>query len=142
MEAIIRNLLTLRRPIEGELLIMRTTYGSNPVNGEIRKRISQLDGLVKLIDGWLLLLSRDEAFVIKMHLIDGIEWARVIKEFCSAYGPEFERTSRTLRKYQTHGIRKIARIVKRHGLPDVPEGIIPTTICDECSNLPFVKNNK
>jgi hypothetical protein len=77
-------------------------------------RLKELDKSLAFIDGWLLLLSEDEAFVVRRHLIDGIDWPRVTLEYEKIWGESFAKTERTLRSYQKNALGKIDQFLTEH----------------------------
>jgi hypothetical protein len=62
----------------------------------------------QMIECWLKLLQIDEYHVIRLHMIEKFDWPRVFVEYQKLWGEEFERSERTLQKYQARGIQKIA----------------------------------
>lgn len=74
------------------------------------ERLSELQEKNATVEGWLLLLSEDEAYVIKRHLIDGITWPRVWAEYSQKW-KEFGKCERTLMRYQDHALKKIQRFM-------------------------------
>ncbi len=71
------------------------------------KRIAMLELKITILNGWLALLNEDERFVIRKHVIDGLDWPRVAYEFAERWGHQFIRTERTLSQYQSNALRKI-----------------------------------
>lgn len=61
----------------------------------------------QMIECWLKLLQIDEYHVIRLHLIEKYDWPRVFVEYQKLWGEEFERSERTLQKYQASGVQKI-----------------------------------
>jgi hypothetical protein len=59
-----------------------------------------------MIDSWLEMLSEDEAYVVRRHLIDGIDWPRIADEYDKRWG-EYTKTQRTLMRYQKSALEKI-----------------------------------
>ncbi len=58
-------------------------------------------------------LPEGEAFVIKRHLIDGIDWMRIVKEYTEKWGDELDKTERTFQGYQQKALRKIVMASKK-----------------------------
>ena len=56
---------------------------------------------------WMTLLSEDEAFVTRRHLIEGIDIPRIVVEYGERWGNEFAKTERTIKSYQRRAIQKI-----------------------------------
>lgn len=63
------------------------------------------------------MLSEDEAYVIRRHLIDKVDMKRVEVEYAKRWA-EFGKCERTLRRYQKTAIERIYRVAERehHGL--------------------------
>ena len=113
MEEMVREMLQHRKQYEGERNILDTyiSVGKNTPRNEKTTRLAQLNQHISMVDGWLYLLSEDEAFVVKRHLIDGIDWPRITHEYASLWGAEFARAERTLRSYQQKALSKIVKFV-------------------------------
>ena len=60
-----------------------------------------------LVKSWLAILSEDEEYVIRRHLIDGLTWPRIEAEYAETW-KEFAKTSRILMRYQNNALQKIA----------------------------------
>lgn len=117
MEARVKEMFHHRRQYEGERNIIAACmcdYTATPEKHEKQRRLEQLDRRIKILDSWLMLLTEDEAFVVKRHLIDGIDWPRVTQEFERLWGREFAKAERTLRSYQQNAMRKIVNFIADH----------------------------
>ena len=68
-----------------------------------------LDERLNCIQTWLALLTEDEAYVVKRHLIDGIDIPRITKEYQKRWGDEYAKTERTIKAYQRRALNKIVR---------------------------------
>lgn len=67
---------------------------------------------IGIIEGWMALLSVDEAFVVNYHIMQGIDWSRIEAEHRRLWGAN-GRSSRSLQWYQKTAIDKIvAHVVK------------------------------
>jgi hypothetical protein len=44
----------------------------------------------------MLVLCEDEAYVVKRHLFDGVDWIKIVYEYTKLWGEENSRTERTL----------------------------------------------
>ena len=114
MEDKIKDLIKQRRPMEAEAKILRSCYDCNAriVDSVQAARMSSLDKQIALIDGWLLLLNEDEAYVVKRHLIDGIDWPRIAMEYKGIWGEDYAKSERTLKTYQKRAMEKILRFAR------------------------------
>lgn len=87
-----------------------------PLTNDQTKRLIFLEGKLLSISTWLTLLSEDEAYVIKRHLVDGIDIPRIALEYRERWGEEFAKTERTIKTYQRRALDKIQdfEIHKKH----------------------------
>lgn len=69
---------------------------------------------IEAINAWMDLLSADEKFVIKKHLIEEMEWPRVAFMFRERWKGEFTRTERSLQVYQASALAKITAFAEKH----------------------------
>lgn len=96
---------------EAKLYKKWLSQGEDP---ETKSHLALLEVKIAVIDAWMLLLSADEKFVVDKHLIEQLEWPRVVFEYRERWKREFERTERTLQIYQASALAKIADFTKRH----------------------------
>lgn len=75
-----------------------------PALTEMLQRFEQKEALV---NGWLEVLPTEERFVVQIHLIDGLDWARTIVEHEKKWGVENGRSERTLKRIQAKAIQHI-----------------------------------
>lgn len=107
----VKQLLKSRRVFEAELLLTQAKmhgYVELDIPEEIKKKKLELERKLKHIDSLFMVLSQDEDFVIRRHLIDGIDWFRVAKEQTDIWGKESEKSMRTYQMNQANGLKKIA----------------------------------
>lgn len=116
METRVKEMLHQRKPFEGERNILDACMRGLHSNGQNEKanRLAQLNRWIAVVDGWLLLLTEDEAFVVKRHLIDRIDWPRVTLEYEKLWGAAFAKSERTLRSYQQNALAKIVAFIADH----------------------------
>ena len=76
-------------------------------NEQIKARLDYVNEQLSTIQIWMTLLSEDEAFVIRRHLIEGIDIPRIVVEYCARWGNEFATTERTIKSYHRSAIQKI-----------------------------------
>ena len=109
VEARVKEMLCLRRVYmaESKMLTICLSELPNATGSANAARLKQLQKWLAVIDIWLLLLSEDEAFVVKRHLIDGIDWPRVTLEYERIWGAAYAKAERTLRSYQKSALDKI-----------------------------------
>ena len=65
----------------------------------------------QMVEGWLSILSDDEVFVVRKHLMEELDWPRIEAERRDKWG-ELGKTERTLKRYQKKAIEKIIRFVR------------------------------
>lgn len=83
-------------------------------DAETKNHLTLLEIKIAVINAWMLLLNADEKFVVDKHLIEQLEWPRVVFEFKERWKCEFDRTERTLQIYQASALAKIADFSERH----------------------------
>ena len=81
---------------------------------EDKQRVENLDLQIKMVDSMLDLLSENEAFVIKRHLLNGLDWAQIAIEYKEKWGEEMEKSA--LQIYQAKALQKIARVANRRNV--------------------------
>ena len=63
---------------------------------------------IELVETWLTLLDMEERFIVVSHLIDGLDWAKVIVEYEKLWERENGRADRTLKRIQSKALARIA----------------------------------
>jgi len=58
------------------------------------------------VKNWLSILTEDEEYVVRRHLIDGISWPRLEAEHIELW-KEYGKNRRTLMRYQNKALEKI-----------------------------------
>lgn len=115
MRDTIKNTIRNKRAYEAELeyliSISNSTVSEN--HADIIDRIVFLKQQLALISSWMRLLTDDEAFVTKRHLIDGIDIPRIVLEYETKWGREFAKSERTIKTYQQRAIKHIAEFEER-----------------------------
>lgn len=109
MTELIKDTLLKKRDYEAEYRFLRfyfedTRHKDNALQQE---RLSFLEKQLHTIEVWMGLLTEDEAFVIRRHLLDGIDIPRIAIEYRERWGEEFGKTERTIKTYQRRALRKI-----------------------------------
>ena len=61
-----------------------------------------------MVETWLTLLDMEERFIVVSHLIDGLDWAKVIVEYEKLWERENGRAERTLKRIQSKALARIA----------------------------------
>ena len=110
MEQKIKAYLGLMRSAAAESRLLHEKIDAEgPLQSEEHRQcLEKANSRLALMQSWLLLLTEDESYVICRHLIDGIDWARIMTEYKERWGEENTKTERTLKAYQKRGLKKIA----------------------------------
>ncbi len=109
----VKNLLKAKPEIEAEIEVIQAqlAFDASFTDSLANDRVIRLEQQLRLIDSLYVLLSEDEKFIIQRHMIDGLDWPRVIKEYVDKWGIENEKSTRSFQIYQTKGLRKIANVI-------------------------------
>ena len=75
------------------------------------KALSQMTKRKQMVEGWLSILSDDEVFVVRKHLMEEHDWPRIETEHRDKWG-EFGKIERTLKRYQKRAIEKIIHFIQ------------------------------
>lgn len=73
----------------------------------LEKEYCNLVFMKGFIECWLELLPDDERFLVQKHLIQGLDWAKVIVEYNERWGIMNGRAERTLKRIQARAIKRI-----------------------------------
>lgn len=111
----VRRLFALRGEIEMELGVCRAQHLNRPeeVPPQMQQRINKLEQNLMVIDSLLSVLSENEAFVIKRHVLAQIDWPQIVKEYTNIWGREAEKSIRSFQICQTKALAKIARAINK-----------------------------
>lgn len=106
----IKDTIRSKKKYEAELEYLSACSSSTTEERKlvIIERIAFLRMQLTLISSWMKLLSEDEAFVTRRHLIDGIDIPRIVAEYEVKWGREFAKSERTIKTYQQRAIKHIA----------------------------------
>ena len=99
--------LSLRAYKAEKLLLQKRMAAEVQPSSDVFKRIEFMDHQIQRVEIWMALLSEDEAYVVKRHLVDGIDIGRIAVEYKDRWGEEFAKTDRSLRSYQRKALKKI-----------------------------------
>lgn len=81
------------------------------------ERLEQISRILKMLEAWMGLLTADERYVVKRHLVDGIDWSRVVYEYNTKLLRPVKKSRSSLRRMQTTAIAKAARFAEQQGFP-------------------------
>ena len=111
----VKKIITLRGEIELELGVCKAQ--SHVMNGgdshSMRERILKLEKTLMSIDSLFAVLSENEAFVIKRHVLDQLDWPQIMKEYSDKWGTEAEKSVRSFQTCQTKALGKIANTINK-----------------------------
>lgn len=79
-----------------------------------RTQYDRLQIKLTILNCFLGLLNEDERFVVRRHIVDGIDMARVHMEFLEKWGGGYAKTQRALTKLETEALRKIGAFWASH----------------------------
>lgn len=71
---------------------------------------------IDIIEAWFYLMSREERFVVRKHVVDRLSWPYVLAEYGTHWGKGLCRDERSLKRYQARAFRRIAETVREHDL--------------------------
>jgi len=109
----VRKLFMQRGEIEMELKVRQAQYYGREaeIPPEMTTRIMALQRELMMIDGLFAALSENEAFVIRHHLMEELDWPQTIVLFAQKWGVEAEKSLRSMKALQEKGLRKVARLL-------------------------------
>lgn len=106
----VRKLFMQRGEIDMELKVRQAQYYGREaeIPPEMTEKIMALQRELMTIDGLFAALSENEAFVIRHHLIEELDWPQTMVLFAQKWGVEAEKSLRSMKALQEKGLRKIA----------------------------------
>lgn len=111
----VRDILASYSDTEMELSLCKAHYykREEDMSEEHRQHILYLERKIMMINGMLLVLSVNEEFVVRRHIIDQLDWPQILNEYIDLWGKESEKTIRSLQICQTKALKKIADALNR-----------------------------
>lgn len=109
-EKIVRE-IRMRNTYEAELKSLLLKQCENDV---LTEHMKTLQARIEAVDIWLSFIPAAQAYVIKKHLVDGLDWTQVTQEYNAKWGGDCTRHERTLERYQQRGLRTIQAFVELH----------------------------
>jgi hypothetical protein len=107
----IRTALRAYRRYEGEAIILEKCLDGNGDRSIYKDRLCGRRKQLVLMDGWLRALPEEEAFIVRLHLVDGLDWAHVAVEYANRWGQELARSIQTLKRKQATALHRIEESV-------------------------------
>ena len=80
----------------------------------LEKEYCNLVFMKGIIECWLELLPDDERFLVQKHLIQGLDWAKVIVEYNERWGIMNGRAERTLKRIHARAIKRMPNLALTH----------------------------
>ena len=107
----VKRLFSLRGIITMDLGMCKAQYFHHPEAAppEMVSRIERLERQLMTLDSLFSVLTKNEAFVIQAHLLEGLTWPQIAQKYVDEWRPEEERTLRTFKNYQASALKKITR---------------------------------
>ena len=84
--------------------------------GQKDERMDQISQILAMLETWMQLLSTDERYVIKRHLVDEIDWSRIVYEYNTKLIRAGGKSLSSLRRTQSCAIGKMARYAEAEGV--------------------------
>ena len=111
----VKKIFAQRGNIEMELGVYRAQYykREESIPPDILLRIIQLERDLMTIDSLFHALSTNEKLVVRLHVMEQLDWPQVLREYVNQWGEDSEKTIRSLQICQTKAIRKVAQILNR-----------------------------
>lgn len=112
----VRMLFSQRSEIEMELKTCLAQYHkrTDEIPLDMQQRINQLERDLMTIDSFFSVLSTNEEFVVRRHIMEGLDWPQVLGKFVEEWGTAAERSVRSLQIYQTKALKKVARVLNNN----------------------------
>ena len=88
-------------------------YAPEQMPQETQERLRTLDRQLHMIDGMFTVLTENEAFVFQRHVVDGLDWPQLIKEYTDKWGKELEKSVRSFKVCQAKALKKIVSVTNR-----------------------------
>jgi len=102
-----------RGEVEANIKMLEAQYykREEEMPNDIKKLIDDYERKLLEIDGMLSLFSANEAFVIRHHLIEGLDWEQVSLKYIALWGAASEKTIRSFQLWQTKALKKAADVL-------------------------------
>ena len=100
----VKQILSQYRTLQGEYNLRKALHPDCQLDESARLLKQKID----VIEAMLLLLTEEERFVIIKHLGDKLSWSLLVVECEKRWGFEQARHVRTLTRFQSQALEKIA----------------------------------
>ena len=102
-----------RGEVEAKMKMLQAKYHKREekMPDSIKKQIEDCERNLLEIDGMFSLFSTNEAFVIRHHLVEGLDWEQVSLKYTTLWGTASEKTIRSFQLWQTKALSKVVRVL-------------------------------
>lgn len=104
-QTVIYQMLQNEHKIQGIKHRLETQPECSP--DEQQKQIALLDELLNMIDSWMDILTDEERFVIKRHIMDGLPWECVLYEYNHVLNQTNTKSYSSLRRIQNKALERM-----------------------------------
>jgi len=105
----VKRIISQYRALQGEVDMRSALFPGN----ELDEEALILSRKLAVIDAWIGLLSDEERFVIKRHLVDQVSLSLLVIEYEKQWGPSQARHIRTLKRIQKNALEKMAAGIEK-----------------------------
>ena len=105
----VKEIISQYRTLQGEYDMRTALYSDQTLDGEALI----LNRKLAVIEAWLRLLNEEERFVVQKHLVDQLPWPLLMVEYERQWGPSQARHNRTLKRFQSRALEKIAMKIEK-----------------------------
>lgn len=112
IEVQLRKLFRMNLKADQRAIKMTLQNNGNTTTPQLQKRIEHLATLQAGIEALYCVLSENEKIVLQRHFVAGLDWDCVSAEFAQKWGPEAQKSKRSLINYLNKAFRKMAQYVQ------------------------------
>lgn len=110
----IKKLFRMNLTADYHAISMTILDQGGTISPQIQLRIDKLDRYQAGKNALYSVLSENEKIVIQRHFVDGLDWDCVGAEFAQKWGPESQKSKRSLINYMNRAFRKMAEYVQEN----------------------------
>lgn len=105
-----------RREYEAKIKMLQAQYHKREeeMPADIKKQIENCERRLLEIDGMFSLFSVNEAFVVRHHLVEGLDWEQVSLKYTALWGTTSEKTIRSFQLWQTRALSKVVCVLNNN----------------------------
>lgn len=111
----IKKLFSKRGMLEMELRTLKAFFykREDSINEETQEKMDQLERNLQIIDSFFCALSANEEFVIRLHVMDELDWPQILSKYIEKWNVDSEKSVRSLQMYQSKALKKIALVLNK-----------------------------